>query len=135
MIANLDIQQQNELSPIARRARAQLDYQVDQAHREFREAQDRAWENRKVGPHTPEDYQRKEEAAWRRFCDRKEVSLRRYHRAIRTGVVERLQKKERRICPDCGIEVLPSRRRKCEEEQPRLELRRAVHMCVGLTNR
>jgi hypothetical protein len=101
---------QAEMSPAAR----QLSRLVEEKRREFRAAQDPAWGNRKVGPQVPEEYERRELRAWQKFYGFKETFLRRYERSIRTGVVKRVKRKEQRICPICGINPLPPRRRKCD---------------------
>jgi len=96
------------------RAAKQLFHLVEQARREFRDAQDRAWSNRQIREKTPEDYDGREVVAWRKFCEAKQKFLRRYHRAVHSGIVRRATRKEQRICPDCGEEPLRPRRRKCD---------------------
>lgn len=102
---------QGELSLAAK----QLHRLVEKARKEFREAQDRAWRNRKLADRPPEDYERREAAAWLKFSKVKEVSLQRYNRAIGSGVVKRVKRKKARLCPVCDKEPLRPRQRKCDE--------------------
>ena len=86
---------------------------VEEARAEFRAAQDRAWGNRKVGPHTPPDYERREARAWERFNAAKQQCLAAYKEAIRTGCVKRRRRKAARFCPVCNQEPLVLGQRKC----------------------
>ena len=102
---------QGELSLAAN----QLHRLLEEARKDFREAQDRAWHNRKLADRPPEDYYRKEAAAWEKFSKVKQVLLQQYNRAIKSGVVKRVKRKKARVCPMCNKEPLRPRQRKCDE--------------------
>jgi PAS domain-containing protein len=115
-------------------AAKQLHRLIEAARKEFREAQDRAWGHRKVTEHTPEGYERKEAAAWRKFSHAKQTFLQRYDRAIKSGVVERVKRKKARICPQCGKEPLRPRQRKCNECRRETRRERNKRYVSGLKN-
>jgi hypothetical protein len=94
-------------------AAKQLFRLVEEARKEFREAQDRAWGDRKVTEHTPESYEKRELAAWEKFNLAKRQCLARYEHAIATGTVTRPKRKTARICPRCKQEPLLVGQRKC----------------------
>jgi hypothetical protein len=94
-------------------AAKQLFRSVEEARAEFRQVQDHAWGNRKIGPHTPADYERREARAWERFNAAKQQCLAAYKEAIRTGCVKRRRQKAARFCPGCNQEPLLLGQRKC----------------------
>jgi hypothetical protein len=96
-------------------AAKQLFRLVEEARKEFREAQDRAWGDRKVTERTPESYEKRELAAWEKFNLAKRQCLARYGHAIATGHVTRVKRKAARICPQCKQEPLLVGRRKCDQ--------------------
>ena len=104
-------------------AAKQLHRLVEEARKEFREAQGRAWGNQKLSDRTPESYERREAAAWEKFNHLKEQYLRQYEHAVATGVIRRLRRQKARICPLCNKQPLGPRQRKCGD--CRKETRRA----------
>jgi hypothetical protein len=123
--------EQGEVSPAAK----QLHRLVEGAGKEFRSAQDRAWGNRRLTDRTPEDYERREAAASRKFSEAKQTFLQRYNRAVKSGVVKRAKWKKARICPLCNKEPLGPRGRKCDECRRETRRKRNRRYVSGLKNR
>jgi len=96
------------------RAAGQLFRLIEEARREFRDAQERAWDARKILEQTPADYDLRELAAWFKFCKEKQKFLRLYNDAMQFGVVKRVKHNKERLCSDCGTKPLLRRQRKCD---------------------
>src|SRR5262249_42760555 len=128
----LALTRQGEVSLAAK----QLHRLVEEARKEFRESQDRAWGNRKLANHPPEDFERREAAAWEKFSKLKQALLHRYNLAINTGVVKRVRRNKAQICPICETERLfRPRQRKCDECRIETRHQRNRRYNAGLKNR
>jgi hypothetical protein len=121
-------------SPISLAAK-QLHRRVEEARRNFREAQGRAWGNQKLSNRTPESYERREAAAWEKFNHLKEQYLRQYEDEVATGVIRRLRRKKARLCPLCDKQPLGLRQRKCGDCRKETRRPRNKRYVSGLKKR